>query len=161
MKVALAAMAFTFAANASLAACGSDPEACSIDQGTYHAVLPEGDIKGSVIFLHGGGGSGKGSISNKRWVPAMLENGFAVITPDGKVRPGRNSDFKLYSSTDGTNWQLEASGTSSGETLELEALAPTQYAIIQARYIRIEGQGNSSNTWNSITEVEFVGQLVN
>ncbi|MEO9897429.1 MAG: PHB depolymerase family esterase [Paracoccaceae bacterium] len=90
MKVALAALSFSLAANATLADCGPDAEACSIDQGTYHVVLPEGDIKGSVMFLHGAGGSGKASASNKRWVPVMLENGFAVIAPDGKRRPRRN-----------------------------------------------------------------------
>ncbi|MEP3948071.1 polyhydroxybutyrate depolymerase [Ascidiaceihabitans sp.] len=70
--------------------CGPASEACEIDEGSYHVTLPAGDIKGSIMFLHGFGGSGAGTLSNKVWVPDALDRGYAVIGPDGTQREGRN-----------------------------------------------------------------------
>lgn len=72
------------------AGCGSDPDACRIDGGTYNIMLPKGDVKGSIAFLHGFGGSGMGTLNNKVWVPVALERGYAVIAPDGMPREGRS-----------------------------------------------------------------------
>lgn len=68
----------------------------------------------------------------------------------------RNTYFKIQSSTDAANWttqvDLSANG-SSGSTTGLETHSFT--SNVSARYFRIQGFGNSSNTWNSITDVEF------
>ncbi len=90
MKTAITAALLSLVAGMSQAGCGLDADACVFEQGTYHVALPDGDIKGSIVFLHGWGGSGQGSINNKRWVPVMLQNGLAVIAPDGTRREGRN-----------------------------------------------------------------------
>ncbi|MDG1470550.1 MAG: hypothetical protein P8Q26_03155 [Ascidiaceihabitans sp.] len=65
------------------AGCAADPDACKIEGGTYNITLPDGEIQGSIVFLHGFGGSGMGTLNNKVWVPVALERGYAVIAPDG------------------------------------------------------------------------------
>lgn len=72
------------------AGCGDDPDACEIDGGTYNITLPKGAVNGSIVFLHGFGGSGMGTLNNKIWVPVALDRGYAVIAPDGTQREGRN-----------------------------------------------------------------------
>ncbi len=67
----------------------------------------------------------------------------------------RNAYFDLQRSTDGNNWTTFQSGLSSdGVTTDLESFSFQQQA---ARYIRYVGQGNSTNAWNSILEIEIMG----
>lgn len=68
---------------AAWAGCGEVQGACHVENGHYHVALPEGDIKGSLMFLHGFGGSGQGVVNNRLWVPFALQRGYAVIAPDG------------------------------------------------------------------------------
>ena len=65
----------------------------------------------------------------------------------------RSTYFEIQSSEDGSDWSVELSGTSSGASNELETFELNN--SISAQYVRIVGLGNSSNTWNSITEVTF------
>lgn len=78
------------------AKCGDIGDACEVDEGAYLIALPDGDIKGSIMFLHGFGGSGKGSVGQS-WVKDALARGYAVIGPDGTVRytgrPARRWSF--------------------------------------------------------------------
>jgi polyhydroxybutyrate depolymerase len=78
------------------AECGDIGDACEVDDGAYLIALPDGDIKGSIMFLHGFGGSGKGSVGQS-WVKDALARGYAVIGPDGTVRdtgrPARRWSF--------------------------------------------------------------------
>ena len=61
--------------------------------------------------------------------------------------------FKIQTSTDGTTW-TDATGnlTSSGLTNELERYA---FTPVDARYVRLLCSGNSTNNWNSPTEVRI------
>lgn len=63
-------------------------------------------------------------------------------------------DFDIEASSDGSTWSLVHAGTSSGTTT-----APETYDVTDstARYVRIVGYGNTSNDWNSITEVDIYG----
>ncbi len=63
--------------------------------------------------------------------------------------------FDVEVSNDGANWRQVYSGESSGTTLDLQ---PYDFADTTARYVRINGYGNSQNGWNSITEVEIYGK---
>ena len=67
----------------------------------------------------------------------------------------RKTYFELYTSTDGKTWtkQIE-SGRSSGETNDFENFA----LDTKARYIRYVGQQNSTNHWNSVTEIAVYGK---
>lgn len=63
----------------------------------------------------------------------------------------RQASFEVLSSLDGSAWNVELNASSSGATLEVEPYALSA----NARYIRIVGYGNTSNSWTSITEVNF------
>lgn len=67
------------------AECGSLGDACEVDEGSYLIALPEGEAKGSIMFLHGFGGSSKGTVQMS-WVQDALARGYAVIGPNGTVR---------------------------------------------------------------------------
>jgi polyhydroxybutyrate depolymerase len=70
------------------AGCGAAPDACTIPGGTYHIELPQTAAPGhpSLMFIHGYGGSGLGSLGNRDTVDTALQRGYAVIAPDGMPR---------------------------------------------------------------------------
>ena len=45
-------LGLVFAASMGQAACDGQ-EACEVETGAYHAVAPEGEVKGALVFLHG------------------------------------------------------------------------------------------------------------
>lgn len=97
-RLAAAGVCLWLVAGAAEAACGDDPGACTLPGGSYHIVLPDSGPPASpaVVFLHGFGSSGEGSLSNTGMVEAVLARGYAVIAPDGQPREGaqgRRWDF--------------------------------------------------------------------
>ena len=67
------------------AGCNDDGEPCEVPLGTYHLALPESDTPTpALIFLHGAGGSGQGTIKMK----STLDRGYALIGPNGLKREG-------------------------------------------------------------------------
>lgn len=64
---------------------------CTVDGGTYHAVLPPGTVspKGAVMYLHGWGGSGKGALRMTGMVRHFTQAEYVVIAPNGTPRSGR------------------------------------------------------------------------
>lgn len=91
MRFFLAA-ALSLAASAAHAVCGPDAEiACELPSGTYHIELPENaENAPALMFLHGWGSSGMGSLSMRGMVETALDRGYAVIAPDGVPREGQN-----------------------------------------------------------------------
>lgn len=73
-------------AHSAHAGCGESSEACEITEGSYHARLPDGEIKGTILYIHGYGGSGNGALRPKNWVNTALSRGYAVLAPDGLPR---------------------------------------------------------------------------
>lgn len=63
--------------------------------------------------------------------------------------------FDVEVSNDGTQWKKVFSGKSSGKTNDPELYSLKEEA---ARYVRIVGHGNTTNKWNSITEVGIYGK---
>lgn len=71
----------------------------------------------------------------------------------------RETYFDIEVSEDGKTWKKVLSGgESSGLTNTIERFP---FAPVQARYVRYVGQGNSKNTWNSVTEFNAVNCKVN
>jgi hypothetical protein len=67
----------------------------------------------------------------------------------------RQSIFDIDISTDNSNWtRVLTNQYSSGDTNELETF---DFADTGGRYLRITGHGNTSNLWNSYTEVKIFG----
>lgn len=82
------------AASGAQAGCGDSPDPCEIADGSYHAMLPrslpaDGTMPPAVVFLHGYGGSGAGSLTVRSMTGAFLDRGYAVIAPDGSPRRQR------------------------------------------------------------------------
>lgn len=66
----------------------------------------------------------------------------------------READFKIEVSTNGSSWNEVVEDTSSGETNSLQEFS---FSATPARYVRIVGEGNEENDWNSLTEVVIYG----
>jgi len=67
----------------------------------------------------------------------------------------RKSSFFIETSLDGTDYHVvRQQGQSGGSTLELESY---EFETVKAQYVRIVGNGNESNDWNSIVEVAAYG----
>ncbi|MEO1308634.1 MAG: polysaccharide lyase family 7 protein, partial [Pseudomonadota bacterium] len=67
----------------------------------------------------------------------------------------RRSNFSVEASADGAEFKtIIPTRQTSGETLDLE---PYSFDAVEAQYIKILGNGNDSNDWNSITEVVAMG----
>ena len=62
--------------------------------------------------------------------------------------------FVIATSTDGTTFTNKFSGDSSGTTLNSEKYT---FAATDARYVRVTVNGNTANTWASITELDIFG----
>ena len=83
-------LAVTVASSAT-ARCAESADACEIEGGSYHAVLPEtGPPKGALMFLHGWGSSGQGSLRLSGMVRTFNAAGYVVIAPNGMPRQGRS-----------------------------------------------------------------------
>lgn len=78
--------------------CGAAEDPCSVQSGTYHAVLPEdAPPKAGIVLLHGGGGKGKGLLKSNM-ARQSLKRGYAFIAPNG-FHPGARFEH---------NWAVRA-----------------------------------------------------
>lgn len=75
--------ALTAASSANAQTCGAAETPCTIESGTYHMAVPEGDIRGAVLLLHGGGGRGRGLLTTNMARQA-LGRGFVFVAPNGE-----------------------------------------------------------------------------
>jgi len=67
----------------------------------------------------------------------------------------RRSEFSVEASVDGESYAtIVPTRMSAGETLDQETY---EFEPVTARFVRILGTGNTSNGWNSITEVSAMG----
>jgi hypothetical protein len=66
----------------------------------------------------------------------------------------RQSNFAISVSTDGKSYTSVYSGKSSGTTLNEETY---NFADVAARYVRLTVNGNSNNSWASVTETNISG----
>lgn len=86
-------------ASPAAAGCAADPEPCVLPGGSYSIELPPAAASPgrAVVFVHGYGSSGAGTMRNRGMVERLLARGYAVIAPDGTPmvsREGRNWAFR-------------------------------------------------------------------
>jgi len=83
------------------AGCGPDAAPCELAGGSYEIELPDGAAAPlpAVMFVHGHGSSGVGTMKNRGMVDALLARGYAVIAPSGSAMQGR----------DGRHWSFRPS----------------------------------------------------
>jgi len=84
--IAIGVLCGALATGVSAQTCGDADTPCEIDSGTYHIALPDGEPRGTVLLLHGGGGRG-GSLLNTNLARRALERGFIFVAPNGE-HPG-------------------------------------------------------------------------
>ncbi|MDA7964938.1 alpha/beta fold hydrolase [Ruegeria sp.] len=85
------ALGLALTAQSAFAACGADEGVCETPSGEYHIELPDEENPPLVVFLHGYGGSGAGTMRNRGMVDPLLDRGYAVMAPEGALRNGRKS----------------------------------------------------------------------
>ncbi|WP_424831049.1 alpha/beta hydrolase family esterase [Ruegeria sp.] len=85
----LLALGFVVTAQPALAICGAEEGVCTTLMGEYHIELPEAENPPLVVFLHGYGGNGAGTMRNRGMVDPLLDRGYAVMAPEGLARPDR------------------------------------------------------------------------
>ncbi len=71
----------------------------------------------------------------------------------------RSTKFDIAVSKDGENWAtVIENGQSSGGIVGYERF---EFAPVEARFVKYIGHGNSSNTWNSVTELAALNCEIN
>lgn len=90
------------------------------------------------------------SAEGKQWIKYDLgkETEFSSIFLAFLSGDVRASIFSIEVSNDGSVWNKVFEGMSSGKTVSPEMFS---FNPVTARYIRINGNGNTTNNWNSIT----------
>jgi hypothetical protein len=91
------------------------------------------------------------------WIQADLGITKLISTIDIAWHKGneRRYNFSILTSIDGTSFTTAFTGKSSGTTLSLEKYnLPSN---TNARYIKIQINGNNQNKWASITEIDIYG----
>lgn len=114
--------------------------------------VPSNTLDGSLSTRWSADGKGQ-------WIQYELDKettigSVGIAWYNGKKR---KAHFDIQTSSDGKSWTKVYSGSSSGKQNDLE---PYDVNDTKARFIRIVGKGNTSNTWNSITEVAFAKDVV-
>lgn len=85
----LAALAL-MAAPALAQDCGREV-ACEVAGGSYNVALPDAPNGRALMFLHGFGGTGAGTLRNTGLVNAALDRGWTVVAPSSQDRDGRRA----------------------------------------------------------------------
>lgn len=93
---------------------------------------------------------GSGEFITWEFARTQLVRSVSIAFLDGNLR---TFSFDLLASTDGLTWiPVLNRGNSSGTSTALETF---DIPLTSARFIRYRGYGNSQNSWNSLTEVDF------
>jgi hypothetical protein len=128
---------------------GADPLSClpvvaSADDGNVASNVLDNDL--NTRWSANGDG---------QWIQFCLSSATTVTGVQIAFYSGtsRTSTFDILTSTDGSNFTTASAGrVSSGTSLNLETFSITSRT---AKYVRIVGHGNSTNLWNSYTEVRI------
>ena len=82
--------------------CGPDTP-CKIDGGSYYLNLPDGDGPHPVLIWYHGANSTGGSIHRGGGLQRdFLDQGYALLAPNGQTRAGRNPDRFFFPGRDGS-----------------------------------------------------------
>lgn len=113
--------------------------------------------KNYAVNVNDGDMGTRWSADGEQWIMLELEKTIEVAYVSIAYYSGevRKSYFDIEVSTDQKEWKRVYGGETSGTTSEYETypLEPTS-----AKYIRINGHGNSSGSWNSISEISIFGK---
>jgi chitodextrinase len=122
----------------------------SVTASTHDGNVPANTVDGNLTTRWSGQGDGAwirydlGSNKKVAYIKMAFHNGSS-----------RTSTFDIQTSTNGTSWNTIRSGVTSAMNNNLQTFDFTD--VDPARYVRLVGHGNTSNDWNSYTEVEIYG----
>jgi polyhydroxybutyrate depolymerase len=115
MKPLLAAVAamLIVTTGAAAAPCGDAQTPCLVPLGGYHVAVPDGPAadggkRPAVLFFHGAGGLGANVLDRHSYLRPFVEAGYAVIGPNGLMRPGNAF---------GTGWSFRPEGPQQRDEL--------------------------------------------
>nr|WP_223757767.1 discoidin domain-containing protein [Myxococcus sp. RHSTA-1-4] len=140
---ALSLAAFAFATPA-LAAGGFTSATASGNDGN----VPANAVDGNLATRWSSNGVGQWIRGDLGAVKAL--NALDIAWFRGNERASR---FVIATSTDGTTYTQVFSGTSSGRTASFERYS---FPTVNARYVRVTVNGNTLNTWASISEMAAI-----
>src|SRR6266550_1044680 len=111
--------------------------------------LPENTLDNDLATRWSASGDGQWIQYDLGAIAAIDQVNIAWYLGDTRI-----ASFDVQVSPDTVTWTQVFAGQSSGQTLQLESYA---FPTTSGRYVRIVGHGNSTSTWNSITEVAIPG----
>jgi hypothetical protein len=90
------------------------------------------------------------------WIMFELDDTYPIekIGVSWMSATARKYTYKLEISTDGKNWTTVFDGASTGTTANCEY---TELGGTKAKFVRYKGYGNTTNGWNSVTEIQILG----
>ena len=110
----------------------------------------DGDLSADSRWSNESQGAPKSLVLNLGAVQTVKSINIAWYKGDS-----RKATFFIEASTNGSDYEsLVPERQSSGTTLDFESYV---FDTVQAQYIRINGNGNEANDWNSVTEVAILG----
>ncbi len=145
----------SIATTTSVTTPGSEPQPTELSIVSITASSHDGNLPSNVIDNDfNTRWSAKG---NGQWIEFDLGGLYDVRTIEIAWYKGdeREASFSTQARTneDG-DWQNLGSDISSGQTLGFETFTDSS---VDARFIRVIGRGNTSNEWNSMTEIRITG----
>jgi len=102
--------AFLVALTAPAQACGTPDSICTVASGEYRLAMPEnrGGTVPAVVFLHGWGGSARGTMRNRAMMKLLSARGYALIAPEGLPGHGNHGGKqKNWSVRDGATYKRD------------------------------------------------------
>lgn len=97
--------------------------------------------------------NGQPSILDLQLVGPVPVGGLQIEQYYNTSSPDTNAAlFDIYTSTDGTNWELVYHGKTTQTGMQ-----PYRWPTVTAAYIRYHGLGRVSSVWDSVTRVEVLG----
>lgn len=122
------------------------------DNGTNDGHGPANTIDGNLSSESRWSSNGSGKSITYQLAQESTVKSLNIVWYKGN---SRTSFFDIDTSPDNSSWtSVLAGGQSSGTSSSYESVNVNEST---AKYVRITGFGNSSNTWNSIIETQIVG----
>ncbi|MDP4222851.1 MAG: SwmB domain-containing protein [Bacteroidota bacterium] len=127
----------------------------SIEASDYQSpYIPENVTDGNIGTMWSANGT-------EQWILFELEESFCIHHIKISFQPGQKKEsyFDVYGSVDKVNWEpvliKSASCAFSGDLQVFEF--PSSKTTREFNYIKLVGQGNSTDTWNNISEFRIFG----
>ena len=122
-------------------------EPVSVTASEHDGNIPENTLDSSLSTRWSANGSGQ-------YIRYDLGERFNIESIDIAFFNGdqRSAEFEVQTSDDASDWQTVFNGLQPQSTLEQQNISLISSA---ARFVQIVGYGNTSNSWNSIAEVDI------